>query len=65
MKSKFQNLSLKLLNMDTNLLYVQLQNRTLFLYRSSALKHEQSVNNSLRVIIVDLPISEVEQNVYS
>ena len=47
--------------MDTNLLYVQLQNRILFLYRSSALKHKQFVNDSLRVIIVDLPISEVEQ----
>ena len=61
MKSKLQNLFLKLLNMDRNLLYVQLQNRILFLYRFSALKHEQFVNDSLRVIIVDLPISEIEQ----
>ena len=60
MKSKLQNL-LKLSNVDTNLLYVQLQNRFLFLYRSSAFKHKQFVNDSLRVTIVDLPISEVEQ----
>ena len=61
MKSKLQNLFLKLLNMNTNLLYVQLQNRILFLYRSSALKHKQFVNDSYGVIIVGLPISEIEQ----
>ena len=62
MKSKLRNLSLILLNMVTNLLYVQLQNRILFqIDLQLTLKHKQFVNDPSKELLSLGCINKVEQ----